>query len=239
MDQQTDLRKQQIKLIKKKRRRGCLISVLIVLAVFLTLVIVLANTVGKSTSTASKQSLLAKTMELTEEQESAVVSIFESCGIQEISSVEVFQVGEEHTSYYVNDVETAAYSGANSTIVVWVGNDDKTVEEIYYHDVTIYADGEVKAQLPDYYISEAARDTYRVSTQLLVNNCLSYPDTAEYPTSHSKWTFAVSDGYDAVQSTVTAKNAYGVTNTMKFTVKYDRNTGEAVSLILDGKEYIN
>lgn len=223
--------------VKMKRGKGCLIVILSVIVAFVVLVIVLANVFGGGTHTVPKQTELAKVMELNAEQEEAVLSIFEKCGIGELASVKLFNTGEDRTSYYVDDKETAAYSGANHTIIVWVDNATKAVQEIYFNDVTIYEDGTVKARVSDYYIAEDARSTYRTSAQILVNKCLSYPETAKYK-SISGWSFGVLDGFDCVQSTVTAKNALGVENTMQFTVKYDRATGTPISLVLDGKEYI-
>lgn len=223
--------------VKRKRGKGCLITMLIILVAFIVLVIVLANVFEKDAPPRVTRSELAKAMDLTEEQETAVLTLFESCGIGELSSVELFQASEDRTSYYVNDKETAAYSGADKTIIVWVENESKSVQEIYFDDITIYADGEVKAQVPDYYISEEARNTYRTAAQMYVNQCLNYPDTAKYP-GRSEWRFGVHDGLDVVQSTVTAQNAFGVTDTMQFTIKFNRSSGEVVSLVLDGKEYI-
>lgn len=217
----------------KKKGKGCLLVVLIAFFV-LAIVIITTNVEDMSGPSHSKVGIA---MELNDEQATDVLSIFEQCGIGEIASAELFQAGEERSSYYVNDTETAAYSGADYTIVVWVDNATKTVLEIYFHDVTIYADGKVKAQVSDYYVSKYLRDTYRVNAQLYVDQCLNYPNTAKYPTI-SGWRFFVLDGYDVVQSSVTAQNAFGVSGTMKFQIKFDRSTGAVVSLILDGKEYI-
>ena len=219
----------------KKKGKGCLIVFLVLIA-FFVLSIVLA-VVNFDDITGPSHSKVGITMELNDEQAADVLSIFEQCGIGEVTSAQLFKAGEERTSYYVDDAETAAYSGANYRIVVWVDNATKTILEIYFNDVTIYADGKVKAKVSDYYISKEARDIYRVNAQLYINQCLNYPDTAKYP-SIGGWAFGVRDGLDVVQSTVTAQNAFGVSDTMKFQVKFDRSTGEVVSLILDGKEYI-
>lgn len=225
---------------QKKKGKGCLITLLIGIAIligFIVLIAVVVNTAGDSTPTETK-SELATVMDLTDEQEATMLSLFKSCGIGELSSVKKFQEGEDRTSYHIDDKETASYQSVSGTIVVWVDNATKTVQEIYFNDNTIYADGKVQGQLPDYYVSKEAREKYLISAELLVNQCLNYPDTAEYPAS-STWRYGVQDGYDVVQSTVTAQNAFGVQDTMQFSIKFDRKTGNAVSLILDGKEYIS
>lgn len=220
---------------KPKKRRGCLIFTIVAL-VFLALCCAVAITVAPETAKAPK-SLLAETMDLTEQQEQDMLAIFEACGIGEIKDAAQFQTGDSHTSYHVNDDETGHYGGVDNTIVVWVLNDTKEIESIYFHDNDIYVDGVVIAPVSDYYVSSAQRDAYRVSAQLLVKQVLNYPDTAEFGAA-SKWSFGVRDGYDVIQSSVTAQNAFGVKTTTDFQIKVERSTNKAVSLIMDGTEYI-
>lgn len=231
---------------KGKFSRGSIIALIIALAAFTIVGNIYtagvrngtidpnANSVDKN---ANKRSDLAEIMDLTEDQEAAVLSIFEQCGVGELSSVKLFHEGDDRSSYYVDDTDTARYRGADYTIVVWVDNASKTVQEIYFHDETIYADSEVKAQITDYYVSYEASENYRVSAELLIEKCLNYPDTAKYP-SRSGWRFGVIDGLDVAQSTVTAQNAFGVSEKIEFTIRFERSTGTAVSLVLGGQEYI-
>jgi hypothetical protein len=219
-----------------KKRRGCLAPFLVIVIVFALLCIGIGVGVSSSGGTIN-QSLLAKTMDLTEQQEQDMQAIFDACGVVEIKEVIKFQEGEENTSYHIRDDETEHYIGMSGNIVVWVNNGTKAVESIYFNDQDIYVDGAVVAQVPDYYISSDQRDAYRVSAQVMVKKCLNYPDTAEFGAA-SKWSFGVRDGYDVIQSSVTAKNAFGVESTEDFQIKVDRATGTAVSLILGGTEYI-
>ena len=223
--------------IKNKKGKGCFGTMIIIIIVFFIFAIVLAIVFKDSTPSTKSRSELAQVMNLTEDQETAMLSLFDICGIGKLSSVKQVQVGEERTSYLIDDEETSAYRGVDNTIVVWVDTKTKIVQEIYFSNETIYADGEVKGQVTDYYISKEARDTYRTVAQMYVNQCLNYPDTAKYP-SRSEWAFGVRDGLDVVQSTVTAQNAFGVPDTMKFSISFNRSNGAIVSLILDGKEYI-
>lgn len=184
---------------------------------------------------ARSASKLGRGMELTREQEEKLLDIFSRCGIGEIDSVETFQAGEDRTSYYVEDEETKAYGGADYTIVVWLNNEAKEVDAIYFHDQDIYTDGEVRAKVSDFYVSREDRDKYRASAQTLVNQLLLVPNSAKYP-SASGWAFAIRDGKVLVQSSVQSKNAFGVDLESKFQVTFE--TGNPVSLILDGQEYI-
>ena len=167
-----------------------------------------------------------------------MLDIFERCGIGDIKDAKLFKEGDSRTSYYVNDEETARYSGADNTIVVWLLNDTKAVDAIYYDDYTIYEDGQVQQQMAECYVPKALQDEYRVSCQLLVKQYLAQPDTAKFESGGSKWAFAVEDDLDIIQSTVTGKNALGQDITEKFQVKMNRSTGSPVSCIIGGTEYI-
>lgn len=222
-----------------KKGHGCLVTVLIILLLFGT-----GLTCGVSKilenpdqySRSPKKSILAETMELNSDQETDMLKIFEACGIGEITSASIFQSGENRTSYYLEDKETAAYKGAEYTIVVWVDNVNKSVESIHFHSQDIYLNGEVLSPITAYYVNSADRDEYRIESQLAVKQLLNYPDTAKFP-AISGWAFGIEDDTIIVQSTVTAKNAFNVESTSTFQVKFV--SGNITSLILDGTEYIN
>lgn len=220
-----------------KKRRGCLIPFLVIIGVFMATIIGIAIGVSSSEKTVQK-GLLAKAMDLTEEQEEAMLAVFDACGVVEIEEVTQFHAGENQTSYHIRDEETKVYSGMRGNIVVWVSNSSKTVEAIYYNDEGIYVNGVVTAQISDYYVSRAQRDSYRVVAQQMVEQCLSYPDTAKFG-SVSAWNFGVQDGCDIILSSVTAKNAFGMESTEQFQLKIDRESGVPISLIIGNTEYIN
>lgn len=217
---------------KEKKKRGCLIPVLIVLMIFLG-----AGVFGimQNPEAYQAKSTLAKELELSSDQESAMLEILQSCGIGEITSASLFQSGEDRTSYHLFDEETAHYKGAENAIVVWVDNTSKEIQEIYFRDHDIYLNGEVVSSVTAYYVNSEDRDNYRVSAQLAVKECLNYPDTAKFP-AISGWKFGIEDGIVIVQSSVTAQNALGAEGKNDFQVKFQNGT--IVSLILDGAEYV-
>lgn len=181
-------------------------------------------------------SLLASVMELNEDQDLAMQDIFNKCGILELKSVKEFQSGEEKTSYHIEDIETEDYKNLNFTIIVWVNNDTKAVEEIYFHDQDIYVDGEVLAQVSDYYVSRKQRMNYRVAVQLAIAKLIKYPDTAKYK-SDGGWDFDIVDDYIIAESSFDAKNDFGMTITENFTAKFDRSSKKLVYLKLGDDEY--
>ena len=220
---------------KEKKKRGCLIPVLIVLVIFMGAGTFGIKQIKQNPDAYQAKSMLAKELELTSDQESAMLEIFQSCGIGEITSANLFQSGEDRTSYHLFDEETAHYKGAENAIVVWVDNTSKEIQEIYFRDHDIYLNGEVVSPVTAYYVNSADRDNYRVSAQLAVKECLNYPDTAKFP-AISGWKFGIEDGIIIVQSSVTAQNALGAEGKNDFQVKFQNGT--IVSLILDGTEYI-
>ena len=224
---------------KPKTPKGCLIPALVLVGILLVgLIVGVSVGVSSSKNVQPQKSKLAETMSLTDQQEQAMQEIFDACGIVELKEVTLFQEGENRTSYHVNDDETEHYRGADNTIVVWVDNETKAVQEIHFSGHDIYKDGAVIAQVPRYYVSAEQRDSYRTTAQMLVNKCLNYPDSAKYE-SATGWSYGVSDdGYAVIKSTVKAKNAFGMEGSHDFQVLFDRDTGAAVSLLIDGTEYL-
>ena len=222
-----------------KKGHGCLVTVLIVLLLFgagLSFGVSQMLENPEQYSSQPKKSILAETMELDASQEADILKIFEACGIGEIVSASVFQPGENHTSYHLEDKETAAYKNLEYTIVVWIDNSSKVIESIYFHSQDIYLNGEILSPITAYYVNSADRDEYRVASQLAVKQLLNYPDTAKFP-AISGWAFGIENDTIIVQSSVTAKNAFNMESTSTFQVKFV--SGDITSLILDGTEYIN
>ena len=220
---------------ERKKRHGCLLPVLILFLIFGGAAVFTIFVVSQNPENYHKKSILASELDLTSEQEGSMLEIFAQCGIGEITSASKFQSGDGHTSYHLDDEETAAYKGADYTIVVWVDDESKAIESIYFHDQDIYVNGEILGQVTDYYVSSEDSEKYRVSSQLAVNQLLNYPDTAKYP-ARSGWRFGIEEGVVIVQSSVTAKNALGVESTSDFQVKFTKEV--ITSLILDGTEHI-
>lgn len=135
--------------MKEKKRKGCLKPILIIAVIFIIIGAIMTS-IEKPSSTPSSSSL-ADVMELTEQQESAILDLFNRCGIGEVTSVTKFQSGEEETSYHVEDKITDNFNGTESAIVVWLDNTTKEVNAIYFHDHDIFTDGQIVGNVSDYY----------------------------------------------------------------------------------------
>ena len=209
---------------KKGRKMGCLLFVLLF---FGSLMFGIFQII-QNPEQYQKKSILMKEMNLTAEQEQDILKIFGKCGIGEISKVERFQSGDTHTSYYLTDNEV-------SQIVVWVSSEGK-IESIYFHDNDIYVNGKVVNPITDFYVNSNDKDEYRTISESAIKKLLNHPNTAKFP-GISKWKFGIDDGIIIVQSYVTAKNSFGVEDTIDFQVKFNKHK-KIVSLIMDGTEYI-
>lgn len=205
------------------------------LKIVFIVIIVFAIFTAILSSDVESGNLLMQNMDMNEEQEAIALDVFEKCGIGKIVSVTQFQKGDIQTSYQIEDEETQAYAGVENTIVVWINNETKEIEQIYFHDNDIYINGEVKSKVSDYYVSSDERNNYRVSSQMLVTNVLNNPDTAKFP-AISGWSFKKENGIIVIQSSVTSKNDFGVDKTHQFQVKY--KNGNPTSFIIDNKEYL-
>lgn len=226
----------ELKTVNKEKNKGCgcLIAVAIIAVAFCVFVAILSAVYGDGGS-ASNSSIIKRELELTDEEASTMLQVFEDCGIGEITSVQLFQSGDDRTSYHMEDEETAMYGGVSGTIVVWVDNESKAVQEIYFNDNDIYLDGEVIAPITNYYVSSEDREKYRTASQIAVKQILNYPDTAEFK-SISGWKFGIEGNTVIVQSSVSAKNAFGMESTSDFQVKFEN--GSITSLVVEGTEYV-
>lgn len=120
-----------------------------ILLLCLTLAVCLCSC-GGSGQPSGGASIISRELDLTEEQEAEMLTLFEQCGIGEIKSFKLFQDGVDENSYFLDDENTAGHQSPGDTIIVWIVNETKEVESIYYRDQTIYADGQVQAQVTDF-----------------------------------------------------------------------------------------
>lgn len=209
-------------------------TAVIIACLILSLVLFTACGGEKQSTSEQKTSLLAETMDLTAEQEAAMMEVFSACAIGEITSAKVVQSGAERTSYHLKDEETSHYL---EPIVVYINNATKAVETIYYADQDILIDGSPVSLVTLYYVSTQQRETIQLVVQNALTQVLKHPDSAKY--KHLKdWQIGVIDGQIVAQSDVTSLNDFNVEETLKFQAIFDQLTAELKSFIVDGTEYI-
>ena len=174
-------------------------------------------------------SVLGQSMELTEKEEAAAVEILTQCGFKTITRVTQIRSDSTSTSYAVQDTDTERFMNSRNHIVVRVDNEEKIVRAVTFGDEGIYLNGEVVAQITDFYLDMAERDKYMDAALEAVKSRLDLPEVASFP-SRSHWTFTESEDRTllTVESTVTTKDGAGTEFTLPFQVRFEE--GELASV---------
>lgn len=178
---------------------------------------------------------LAAAMELTKKEEASVTAVFEECGIREITDAKVRSANANSSVYILNDEETSLYLDTKDCIIVQMDNATKTIDSINFQDNPVYRNGQVVAQVTDFYLGTTERDEYLSLTLPAVKDKLDLPETAVFP-SKSHWEYIMEDENSGVtvRSTVTTKNATGGEETRTFEAKFEK--GKLISITLGSPE---
>ena len=175
-------------------------------------------------------SILANEIDLEDTKITAIADILERSGIVKINKVEFITDYDDNGLIYSLDAVTSRQTSIDLMLCLL---SDGSVDEINVkmRDTQIYADGEIQYG----FLTKDEENTYKVSSQLMVQELLLSPSSAKFPTN-SNWNMFRKQDSIIIQSTVESKNALGVDISSKFQVKWVK--GNPVSLILDGKEYL-
>lgn len=201
----------------RKKNKGCLIGIIVIILFLGGLGFGFYRIVQnpEEYGAKTKKSELATLLDVSDEQEANILKIFKECGIDDVKSVKPFNAGEKMSSYSLSSADT-------SNIVVWVSNDKKEVQEIYFNDYDIYKDGKCVSKITDYILTKDEKTTYQTASQLLIKDTLTVPSSAKFPSIYD-WKFGKIDGVIIVQSYVNSKNAFGVEIKNEFQIKFDEN----------------
>jgi len=178
-----------------------------------------------------QKSILADVMELSPEKEDTITSFFSSVGIVTVVNASLVQAGETQTSFHIYDAETFAY---RDPIVVWLSNDDKSINAIYYKDNVVFKDNEIIAKVSDFYVSEVERKAMISSSKDYILSALEFPLSAEFKNT---WAFDKQEKNIAVQNIVTAQNAFGLKSDLFFQITFN-SWYIPISIIIDGQEIL-
>ncbi len=166
--------------------------------------------------------------EFSPEEEDAILTVFIECDINDLKSVKLFSTGEDQTSYYVSTSQV-------NNIVVWIDNDSKKVNSIYFNDYDIYLDGEVKSKITDYYMTDDQKAGFRVIAEELVTKMLVSPSTAKFaPTGD--WRYGKEEGVYIIQGYVDSQNSFSAMIRTEFQISFKDD--KMTSFIVDGIEQI-
>ena len=115
-------------------------------------------------------SKLAELTGMNDAQEKAAIKIFNDNGIKELSDVEKSSQGD-NLFLFKND---------RFGMVFFAVNPDKSIKNIVYETVTIYAEGNPLNKFSDVAVSNKERAEYEVAAQSAVKDKLKSPSTASF-----------------------------------------------------------
>lgn len=174
--------------------------------------------------------VLGAGMELTEEQEEAVLAVLETCGFTQITEVRELSDNGITATYAIEDTQTSRFLEGGD-IVAQVADETKTVESIVFGEKDIYLSGHLIAPITDFYLSSAQRDVYLSACLTAVRARLDLPETAVFP-SKSGWEYTMDGSKVSVRSTVTAKDTTGQEVKRAFQAEFE--DGSFVSISFEG-----
>jgi len=237
MDNQVD--------IKPKKKRGCLIGFLIVVAIIIGIIILiirsgdsifedLANDRLEHEQQNAVINTISAAVEMTEEQEAAIMETFSAVGIYDIIRIEdITHRADGYTSFRLHNADTQFYGGF---LTIWI-SEDKSLDGIYrVSSPDIFTGGEIVTHLRDVFPAlTAERDRIIPRARELIMDVLEFPDTAQFETS---WAFSRQGENIVAQSTVNAQNALGMREDIFFQVTLN-SWNIPISLIIDGQELLD
>ena len=185
-----------------------------------------------STSTGSMESKITKDLGIAEEQAVSFKDKLSQVGIDDYISFERDELldnahfdGEKGYRMKTKDV---------SNVIVYT-NADSSLSQIRYADVDLYVNDEVKSNIKDIIITNDEQTNLQLNSKETIKSILKAPSTAKFP-NITEWKFGKTDGVTVIQSYVDAQNAFGAMMRSEFQLKV--KDGKVISLIMDGKEYI-
>ena len=213
-----------------QKKKGCLIVILGVFAVFAIIGIVMALTMKPE----DMKTGIAKYIDVTDEQGKQIDENLKKCGIEELKAAEHDELLDNahfkgETGYRLSDDNA-------KNIILYLDGDKKTYL-VKYADYTLYEDNSSSAKLSDYVITTNEATDIEIKCENVVKNILKSPSTAKFP-NITEWKMKKEKNIFTVQSYVDSQNSFGATMRSEFQIVVDTKKNEIQSFIFDGNELI-
>ncbi len=130
-----------------------------------------------------------------------------------------------------NNGQRFRFSYKQHAFVVYI-NYDETISSIELGGSTgtaIFKSGYVPYNVDDYLVDIDTAESLIPYAEDIVKNALNYPSTADF--SLLDWSYGRKNDLYQLQSSVTAKNAFGVQNEIPFTVIFDLGTKNKINCV--------
>lgn len=229
------MKKNMDEMSQPKKRHGFLKGCLTVIIVFFILCagigIIMSLTMDKVTN---PKSGVSKYMDVTDEQATAIESVLNDCGIEQISSIEHDELLDN--AHVDGETGYRLKTGSIDNIILYL-SPDKSVNQVRYADYDLYADGSKVAILQDYTVSKDELDKYQYLCQEKVKEILKSPSTAKFP-NYTEWGFKQEKNIFTIHGYVDAQNSFGAETRSNFQFVIDMDSDTIQSFIFDGEELI-
>lgn len=221
--------------MKEKKKKGCLVPTLIILALFGGLMIAIIQGASSSIKNKTEQTMSGKYIDLTEEQAKSIDEILKSCGIKSVKGIEHDELldnahSEGETGYRIT------VSDSIDNIILYL-DADSNVSLLRYADYDLYSEDATVATIDDYTVSLDELNKYQYNCQETVKSVLKSPSTAKF-SNYTEWGWKQEKNLFYVQGYVDAQNGFGAEIRSTFQFIIDMNTDTIQSFIFDGTEMI-
>lgn len=218
---------------KPKKKRGCLISVLIFLGFIFIATLTAMSNIPDSDKAPKNLSMIMKSTGINKEDATKVDGILNDCGIQakEISHDEGLDnsTGSNEKGYRISTQDL-------NNIILYL-REDNSIYSLRYADNFLYDDNAVISKISDYYLSSQEKNNLIVETEKMIKSALKSPSTAKFP-NISEWKFYKDKEKIIAQSYVDSQNSFGAMLRSNFQITLNPDGITIKSLIIDGQEYI-
>ncbi|WP_461614876.1 hypothetical protein [Clostridium sp. Marseille-QA1073] len=216
---------------KGKKRLGCLIPIIIIVALGLSTFYAIQNADRLG---ATQEGIIINATNISKDQATDVVNILKECGIGKIDKVEHDEILDN-----INIEGEKGYrvkAGNIDNVVLYITKDNK-INMIKWDDNSLYENGKVISKITDFTFSNNEISNLQVKCKDAVKSVLKSPSTAKFP-NISKWKFGKDKEEIIVQSYVDAQNSFGAELRSEFQIILSSDGNSVKSFILDGEEYI-
>jgi len=211
-------------------KKGCLFIVLFIVGIIAISTIYAINNADDLGATPKGK--IAKSLEITPEQGEVVLSVLKTIGLDEDITI---NHDEGLDNAHIKGEKGYRVDAQDASNIILYMNVNGTVNMIRYGDNALYENGKTLNKLDDYIVTKKEMTDLQIRSQNALNSILKAPSTAKYP-NILEWKFGKENGTTIVQSYVDSQNGFGTMIRSEFQLKIKND--KVISLLLDGKEYI-
>lgn len=208
---------------------GCATIIAIFIVIYATIGILVESTNKNYERLSKEREKIAENQRLFEDYGvpyDNVEQILNSCGYSNYT----IKRDEEMDNYW-GDGTIAFQITYNDNILSGLTIKENSIYNVFYIDNELYKEGQVIQKISYFFLTDDEKYDYIDSAKEAVKMKLTYPDTAKFPWLYDEYFVIYTNRSDiTVKGTVTASNAFNVSTTYTFEVKYIENT--AVDVIL-------